>query len=805
MGSQASRHALAWRHHAALTGLIAGLLLANAVAAPSGWAACAAAAAAALGLAAAAQRARPRAGWPGCPGRPGWQVWAGLAALAAIATVVGLGLGSLRLRAIDAGALRGSPGQPVSLTGFVSAPPRRGYGEVRVQLDTPQGRIVAVAPEPVPELDVGTGVAVRGRLRAPEDFHVAELARAGAALEVGASRIIETGSARAGIAGALDRVRGRAEAALGEGLERDEAALARGFVLGQDDRIEPAVREQFRRAGLSHLLAVSGQNVALLAILAGAGLALVGVGLRARLLVIVAVIALYVPIAGAGPSIQRAGVMGAAAIVATLAGRPGGRAYPVLLAAAATLILNPRSAGDVGWQLSFAAVIGIALWAAPVRELIAERLPSRLPRRAAQALSEGAAMTMAATVATAPLIAHDFERLSAVSVAANLLALPAVAPVMWVGMLIGLLGQVPAVPTAPLGAVEGVLIDYVALVARTFGSPAWAEARVALPGTGAVIVSYLLCSIAATVAIAALRRRRRLAVPAAARLAVAASLLVVLVGVAFDPGGEREPPGDALRVTALDVGQGDATLIEPPRGAPVLVDGGPPGDAAASGLDRLGVERLAAVFVTHDQSDHAGGLFEVLATRPVGALVRAAPAPRLEAAARAAGVRVLTVGEGSGLRFGPVRIDVLWPPRDEVAASPGGGAEADPNVASLVTAARYRSWDVLLTGDAEAEATHLDPGPFDVLKVAHHGSDDAGLGALLDRSAPRVALIGVGADNPYGHPTEATLATLAERSLCVLRTDLDGDLTVAMGAGGLTVETSRGPGPAGRPGCAPEP
>src|SRR4029079_10472017 len=123
---------------------------------------------------------------------------------------------------------------------------------------------------------------------------------------------------RSGVAGAIDGIRSRAELALGAGLDPAEEALARGFVLGQDDRIDPLVREQFRRAGLSHLLAVSGQNVVLLAILAGVGLALFGVGLRARLLATVLIIAVSAPVAGAGPSIQRAGAMGAAAILATL-------------------------------------------------------------------------------------------------------------------------------------------------------------------------------------------------------------------------------------------------------------------------------------------------------------------------------------------------------------------------------------------------------------------------------------------------------------------------------------------------------
>ena len=120
------------------------------------------------------------------------------------------------------------------------------------------------------------------------------------------------------------------------------------------------MREDFQRSGLAHLLAVSGQNVMLLALLVLAAGALLGAGLRARLLTALALIAVYVPLAGAGPSIQRAGVMGAAGLVAALAGRPASRWYALGLAAAVTLALNPRAAGEPGWQLSFAAVVGAA-------------------------------------------------------------------------------------------------------------------------------------------------------------------------------------------------------------------------------------------------------------------------------------------------------------------------------------------------------------------------------------------------------------------------------------------------------------
>jgi len=562
------------------TGLLAtGLLASPAVRAPAGWAACALVLGAALALA-GRDRAEPTRG----SGIADLATLAVLAAVAGCAALVGLGIGGARVAAIDAGALTGTPGEQVSLQGWVGAVPGRDFGEVRVQLETERGRVVAVAPEPVPDLPVGAGVSVRGRLAIPDDFRLAQMTRIGAAMELRTDRIELTGANRGGVAGFLDGIRIRAEDALGAGLDPQRAALARGFVLGQDDRIDPVTAEQFRRAGLSHLLAVSGQNVMLLAILVGVGLAPFGVGLRMRLLITIAAIAVFVPVAGAGPSIQRAGIMGAAAIAATLAGRPADRAYPPLLAAAATLLVNPRFGGDAGWQLSFAAVLGIMLWAGTLRDLVHDRIGARLPGPLARGLSDGVAMTLAATVATAPLIAHDFERLSVASIPANVLVIPAVAPVMWLGMLMGLLGQLPGIPLEALGTVESWILGYIARVAAGLGSPGWAQAEVALPSVGAVAVVYLLVSIGAAVAIAALRRRRGLGHSRVLRTVAPLCLLVGLVVLALPDGRGGVPAADTLEIVELDVGQGDATLIRPPRGAPVLVDAGPPGGAAAEAL-----------------------------------------------------------------------------------------------------------------------------------------------------------------------------------------------------------------------------
>jgi competence protein ComEC len=588
-------------------------------------------------------------------------------------------------------------------------------------------------------------------------------------------------------------IRERSEAGLGRGMPAREAALARGFVLGDTEGIDAKTTEDFRRSGLSHLLAVSGENVTLLALLAIPLLGALGIGLRERLVWVLGAIAVYVPLTGAGPSIQRAGVMGAVGLLATLGGRRSSRLYGLALAALVTVAIEPAVAADVGWQLSFAAVLGILALASPLRRAIGARIGSRGARRA---LAEGLAVTIAATLATAPLIAFHFGTVSTTTLFANVLALPAVAPAMWLGMAGAAASQVPGAPVELLNGLDALLLAYIAQVAAWLGEPSWAEVHVRL-GLGGLLASYAgLAGIVAAVPILARRRRLagarrrsrgRVRLP---RLAVAA--LLALAGLAaLGSGGPGSAPAAAppgLRVDVLDVGQGDAILLQPAGAPAVLVDGGPPGDGLAGKLLADGARRLGAAVITHDQSDHAAGVEELLGRYPVGRLVYARLRRGSLERARADGVATARIAAGRELRSGALRLDVLWPPPQLLAEPVPRGA--DPNLQALVILARWRGFRMLLTADAEAESVPVDPGPIDVLKVAHHGSDDAGLGALLDRTRPRLAVISVGAGNPYGHPTATTLATLAEHRVPTLRTDLDGDVQIDVRRDSFSVSAS---------------
>jgi competence protein ComEC len=253
------------------------------------------------------------------------------------------------------------------------------------------------------------------------------------------------------------------------------------------------------------------------------------------------------------------------------------------------------------------------------------------------------------------------------------------------------------------------------------------------------------------------------------------ALAAAVFGTGLAGGGAAPDPPYGLRIEVLDIGQGDAILLQPAAAPAVLVDGGPPGDGLRSKLAAAGVERLGAAIVTHDEADHAGGVEELLGELPIERLLYGAASPRLAAEAGAAGARPLRISRGDVLRFGTLHLEVLWPP-PELVATPMPGT--DPNQLAVVLLARWRHFSMLLTADAEAEAVPLDPGPVDVLKVAHHGSDDAGLGELLDRTRPRLAVISVGAGNPFGHPTPGTLATLARDRIPTLRTDLAGTVRI---------------------------
>ncbi len=695
-----------------------------------------------------------------------------------LAVLAGATLAQARLDALDRSALGPVLGRQVSLRVTLDERPRPSAGGSRALATIAAGRgrgesivLRGARWAPLPASAPGHELVASGRLRAlsPRDGH---LVRRGAHAQLLVSSVRATGHQRSGAAGALDRLRAGAERGVSAGLDPPRAALARGMVLGQDEALAEEAREAFRASGLAHLLAASGQNVMLLAALALPLLAAAGLGLRGRLVGALALIALYVPLAGAGASIQRAGIMGGAGLVAALAGRPASRWYAVLLAAALTLLLNPLAAGDPGWQLSFAAVLAILALSARVREGLTAR---RWPR----SLAEAVAVSAPATLATAPLLAFHFERVSAVSLPANLLAVPAVAPAMWLGMVAAVTGAAWGPAGAAVNAVAQLPLAYLGWLAHAAGSLPAAELSVGLSSHAALAGAYA----ALVVVVVAWMRAPRARGPALA-------LALVAVAAAFSQARAAPPDPRAVVVSFLDVGQGDATLVQH-GGASILFDAGPPGGQVLARLRRAGVRRLDVLVVTHAQTDHEGEAAAVLRRHRVGLLVdggdgATTPAHRaVLSAARQRGVRRMVPDAGQVLRAGPLEVRILWPRAESAERHLG----ADPNLRAVVAHVRAGHFDLLLPADAESEVTSgLSLPEAEAFKVAHHGSEDPGLPELLARVRPRLAVIEVGRGNSYGHPTRQALDALrAVPSL--YRTDRDGTVRLIVLDGRMTVAT----------------
>jgi competence protein ComEC len=713
-----------------------------------------------------------------------------VAALALAVAVVGAAWGSLRMDALRESVLARELGESGVAELVTIAPARTSPWATRVVAMTREFRRARVRERVLLVLPVGRspprGAILEATVRVLEPRPAKDgfderawLARQGIHVVLEASSWRQVGR-RGGLLGFGDGLRDRVERAVGRGTSGVRRALVLGVVLGEDEGLPATVRDDFRASGLYHLLAVSGQNVAFLA--GGVlGLAwLLRLPRAARELVTVGVIVAYVLAVGWQPSVARAGVAGALISLAWLTARPSDRWHFLAVGALVLLAWMPTSFLDPGFQLSFAAVAAIFVAVPRVRARL-DGTP--LPR----ALAEALAVALACGLATAPIALFHFGQVPLYTVLANVAAFSAAPLVLAFGLLAAVVDPVSPSAAAGLSFLAGWSAAWLELVARIVAD--LPSARLGWGASFGVALGVAGFWLVARRARLASRRwpRRRLGELALAT-GTLASLAVVWLETRPAPAWVH-PVG--LRVTFLDVGQGDSVLLETAR-ARVLVDQGPPDADVAGQLRRMGVRSLSAVVLTHPERDHVGGAADVIRGLDVAQVLEpglAATGPEKEealAAARARDIPVRILRTGMGLRAGRLRVRVLWP-EDE------GAKSEDPNRNAVVLLVSYGETDVFLPADAESEVTaRLPLPPVEVVKVAHHGSEDPGLAAELRTLRPRVAVVSCGRGNDYGHPRPETLAALEEApDLAVFRTDEDGRIVVESDGRELTVTTAR--------------
>jgi competence protein ComEC len=542
-------------------------------------------------------------------------------------------------------------------------------------------------------------------------------------------------------------------------FERDVRGPLAALLLGRTSELDRGVVARYRRGGLYHLLVVSGLHIVLEAGLVSLGLALLRIGGRTRDLVLFASVVIFVLVGGANPPAVRAGLVVGVFLLTRLLERPIGAGQAIGLSALVLFLASPAAMFSVGTILTFAAVCGIALFSSPVRR--------RLPKRP-EWLWSGLAGTLAAEAATAPVLFWRFNIVAAGAWLTTPLAIPLSAGLIALGGVL-LLFYACGLPAGILESVFGIgsrLLEW--LAERATGA---AFLRPTPPLWGMLLAGALL----AAAGLGPRRLRRAAALTSAGVFGV----------FALRPGPSG--PERGFTIEALDVGQGDAILLRWQRRA-ILVDGGGPFDMEATEFGRTrvlpklldrGVSRLDAVMLSHPHPDHALGLFAILEELPVGCVWQSAGEDegrfhaRLTELADRRGIPSRVLSTGDCWELGGARLSVLH--------SGGPMRKTDGiNNQSLVALFERDGRSALLTGDigAPAEGDLRDAGalpPADVLKVAHHGSRTSTTPDFLDGVAPRLALVSCGRRNRFGHPSPATLRTLRDRCVPVLRTDERSD------------------------------
>jgi len=519
------------------------------------------------------------------------------------------------------------------------------------------------------------------------------------------------------------------------GLTPAAAALTRALTLGERNALGDD-RAAFQRAGLAHLLALSGLHVG---ILVGFFL-LLGVPLgRWRYLLALVLLLGYLGLVGSSPSLVRATIMAGVWLLARASGRSD-TPLPALLALSLAfhLLLAPYSIWSLSLWLSYLAVAGILLFVPPRR---------RLPKLLAWARYSLYA-TLGAQLALLPLLLHFFGYLPLFAPIANLTALPIAAILVPLGFVKAAIPSLGFLST-PINLLSFWLLALAGFFAE-LPSLHWGR----LGASGFFLYYLALLPLA-------LWWRRRLRWELAFILAATAALAACT-------------PPPRPDVWFFDVGQGDAALVRLPGNVEVLVDGGHSWDTERlrRALNALGVDDLDLIVATHPDADHVGGIPGLLAAFPVGVLVTGPPGSadpieaQLRGAAANAGVTVIEAYRGRSIVIGGTRLDFVHPlpaPR---------GEDNDRSLAFYLTVGRHR---VFFAGDAPAEyALEWPPRRVDVLKVSHHGAANGTDDGVLRRLRPRYAWISVGRHNNFGHPSSGVVELLAKYGVEVHRSDVEG-------------------------------
>ena len=643
-----------------------------------------------------------------------------------------------------------------------------------------------------PELTYGMRVVANGRLETPpenSDFSYKDyLARQDvySLMELPFVEVIAENKGNP-IYHTIFKLKAHAQATIEQLIPAPQSALLTGILLGNDNNIPPELAEDFRTTGMTHIIAISGFNIAILiAILVG--IADPWLPRKAAVLFAIAGITLYTILVGADASVVRAAIMGGIYLIAVRwLGRPNFAFASLFLAAIVMTLIRPFTLWDVGFQLSFAATLSLMLFATPLTQWTQKQMQKAVDQQTTKKImgiiTEAIIITVAAQILTLPLMVGYFQQLSLISLVANALILPAQPAVMIWGGLATMLGMISTALGQLFAWVAWLFLSYTIELVRIFASLPGAAVSVNISWPIIILIYALIAGVTFYVSQSSTEREvlmNKLRQNFSQRFALTFSALTALLVVGW---GGSQPDGQ-LHIAFMNVGQGDATFIQTPSGRQILVDGGFYPSILNEQLGKqmpFWDKNIDFVIATHPDADHVSALVEVFERYDVDTLITDGEgfgeSPIYDA--------VLAAAEANGATIRPALTGELIEIGDGVrleALHPGAELDADArNENSVSMRLIYEDFSFLFTGDAEqkAEETMLANGRnlhALVYKAGHHGSNSSSSAAFLDAIRPQIIVVSAGKDNRFGHPHPDMLKRAQAIGATILRTDQLGTI-----------------------------
>lgn len=590
-------------------------------------------------------------------------------------------------------------------------------------------------------------------------------------------------------------------------FDKNEANLLSGILIGDKEGIEKEVQENFRDSNLSHMLAVSGAHVSYVILGITYALKKVKVNKLWSNMITIVTLCCFIFLTGASSSVIRACIMAIYIIIGHMMHRKTKLISSVSLSLLIILILNPYKLFDIGLQLSYGGTIGIILFSgvlakkAKLNNLL-EGFVNKLKYRVKQLI----VVCVSANLIIFPIIAAHYSTMCLTFVISNICAGPILGVIIILGFITIFVSFVSIDIAKPFALILNIFIQILMYITKICSSLPFSKLYIKTPSLSQIIIYYMILIFIYYICKIRKKKRRlihRKLLRTVQNKKVQKLFIIVIILIFTSMQILKCLPSD-LTIYFIDVGQGDSTLIVTPNHKTILIDGG--GTEFESDFDIgkqtllpeiLGqrITKIDYLLISHFDSDHATGVAQILGKIDVSSIILTRQLEENDiyrhilSIAKEKKIKLIYVKEGDVLKIGGIKISIIHPENKLMINNP-------MNNNSIVCKVEYNSFSMLLTGDIEMEAEELILRKninlkADVLKVAHHGSKTSTTGEFLKAINPKVALIGVGKNNNFGHPSNEVIQRLKENGTRIYRTDENGEISITVNKKGRIIKIQR--------------